>query len=128
MIDVSSESGSGLQRIRIAGSLSLAELTELIVQCRDSSPAGASCLVDLTAASALELHFPQIRKLAQLSFLSGFPRPGMRVGVVAPNPVTYGVCRMLQGLRHDLEEGLGVFASEAEATAWICAGAKTALA
>jgi hypothetical protein len=117
MIGVTTESHGGLQHVRIEGSLSLAELAVLLERYRDSTP--EACLIDLSEASAMELPSGDVRALAKLSAANGFPRPGTRVGLIAPNPVTYGVCRMLQGLRTELEDGLGVFSSEAEAAAWI---------
>jgi hypothetical protein len=119
MIGVTSEAGPGVARVRIVGPLSLGELSGLIEQYHDLPAGTPACLVDLTSASAAGLRFHDVRALAQLSLARGLPRPGTRIGLVADDPVTYGVCRMLQGLRGDLTDGLGVFTSEAEAAAWV---------
>jgi len=119
MIGVSSELGDGLERIRVEGSLSVPEVRDLIERFRDRAGRANGYLVDLSRASAGDLRFPEISALAQLSYLREVPQEGLRVGVVAPHPAVYGVCRMFQGLRHDLDGRFAVFASEAEARAWM---------
>jgi hypothetical protein len=119
MIGVSSELGDGLERIKVEGSLTAPEVRALIERFRDSAAGAQRYLVDLSQASAGDLRFPDVSALAQLSSIRQFPEAGLKVGVVAPHPAVYGVCRMFQGLRHDLADRFAVFASESECAAWM---------
>lgn len=119
MIGVSSVHGDGLERIQVEGSLTAPDVRALIERFRDTAGHSKWYLVDLSRASAGDLRFPEISALAQLSLLREFPQTELHVGVVAPHPAVYGVCRMFQGLRHDLGDRFAVFASEGEARAWM---------
>jgi hypothetical protein len=117
MIGISTDSSAGILRVRLVGELTLRGLTDLLNGYR--APAERACLVVLSAVSATALHFGDMSALAQLCQARDVPGNDVLLVLVAPDPVTYGICRMYQGLRDDLSERLAVVSSEAEGYEWL---------
>lgn len=110
----------GLPRIAVVGELGVAAVLELIDRHAAATRGrSGAVIIDLSGARAETFHFNEIANLSRELVERGLPGPGVRVAVVAPRPLTYGLCRMLQELADGIASRVAVHASVDDAAGWL---------
>ncbi len=81
-------------------------------------------VIDLSAATSMDLSFPDILALAERRRGQRYPN-AFKSAIIAPAPVQFGLARMFQTLNDHPQITLRVFRDRTEALTWIHAAEPT---